>query len=306
MAGYGATTEAKLELELAGAGRRFVAQLIDGFILGFVCSLVSVPLLLATYRRLVSQALSDPESFSLDALGTAPLLIVLVELLVGFFYYVILHAWRGQTLGKMALGIRVVTESGQVPSLGTSLLRSIGYWLSALPLDLGYIWILVDPNKQGWHDKIARTYVVRARQYATVRPTRQYVAPPPHHEQPRATGPMQRTATPPPRKPGTREPAGAALVVLEGAQQGHEYHLPGGDARIGRQRQGNDIVLSGDRCVSREHALVREEHGHYTLFDRGSTTGTYVNGHPVKGPVLLHHGDEITMGQTRLRFVKLG
>lgn len=110
---------------------------------------------------------------------------------------------------------------------------------------------------------------------------------------------------PPSRPPRRREEANASLVVIAGQERGREYRLLRGDVPIGRRPEGNDIVLRGDRSVSREHALIREEHGHFTLFDRGAKAGTFVNGHRVREPVLLQDGDEIALGDTRLRFVKL-
>lgn len=68
----------------------------------------------------------------------------------------------GRTLGKMAVGTKVVNEDGIAPSLLTALVREvIGKFVSAIVLMLGYIWILFDPKFQGWHDKIASTYVIK-------------------------------------------------------------------------------------------------------------------------------------------------
>ncbi|MGH7748505.1 MAG: RDD family protein, partial [Candidatus Dormibacteria bacterium] len=66
------------------------------------------------------------------------------------------------TLGQRALGIRVLdaTTGGSI-SLGRSLLRYVGLVLSAIPLGLGLMWAGWDPRKQGWHDKLANTVVLR-------------------------------------------------------------------------------------------------------------------------------------------------
>ena len=70
----------------------------------------------------------------------------------------------GATLGKMALGMRVVDESGQKAGFFKVLIReTIGKIVSAIVLFLGYIWILFDGKRQGWHDKIGGTFVVKAR-----------------------------------------------------------------------------------------------------------------------------------------------
>jgi uncharacterized RDD family membrane protein YckC len=67
----------------------------------------------------------------------------------------------GQTPGKRLLHLKVVRCDGQPLSWGTAIVRYLGYWVSALPLYLGFLCILWDRNKQGFHDKIAGTVVVR-------------------------------------------------------------------------------------------------------------------------------------------------
>ena len=84
--------------------------------------------------------------------------------LIGLGYY--LYFWssygHGQTLGNRALGIRVVKTSGSELTLTDAFIRYVGLILSCIVLFIGVIWVAFDPNKQGWHDKIASTYVVKA------------------------------------------------------------------------------------------------------------------------------------------------
>jgi uncharacterized RDD family membrane protein YckC len=70
---------------------------------------------------------------------------------------------RGLTPGKRLLGLQVVRqESGEVPGFGTMFVREVvGRLLSALFLGLGYFWALADRNAQAWHDKLARTVVLK-------------------------------------------------------------------------------------------------------------------------------------------------
>jgi uncharacterized RDD family membrane protein YckC len=70
--------------------------------------------------------------------------------------------WNGQTLGMKALGIKVVKTDGSALTLSTAIIRYIGLIISFLVLLIGVIWVAFDANKQGWHDKIAGTYVVKA------------------------------------------------------------------------------------------------------------------------------------------------
>ena len=66
------------------------------------------------------------------------------------------------TPGKRAVGAVIVdARTGQRPSTGQFVIRYIGYYVSTIPLGLGFYWVGWDPRKQGWHDKMAGTVVVR-------------------------------------------------------------------------------------------------------------------------------------------------
>ena len=67
----------------------------------------------------------------------------------------------GQTPGKFAMGIRVIKADGGAISDVDAVIRAIGYQVSAMFFGLGFIWAFFDKNNQSWHDKLARTYVVR-------------------------------------------------------------------------------------------------------------------------------------------------
>jgi uncharacterized RDD family membrane protein YckC len=87
-----------------------------------------------------------------------------VTFILGLAYY--LYFWssygHGQTLGNRALSIRVVKTDGTELTLVDALIRYVGLIVSCIPLFIGVIWVAFDANKQGWHDKIAKTYVVKA------------------------------------------------------------------------------------------------------------------------------------------------
>jgi uncharacterized RDD family membrane protein YckC len=71
---------------------------------------------------------------------------------------------RQATPGKMALQLRVVdAKTGGTLTIGQSLVRYLGYYVSTIPLGIGLIWVAFDPKKQGWHDKLASTVVIRSR-----------------------------------------------------------------------------------------------------------------------------------------------
>ena len=60
--------------------------------------------------------------------------------------------------------MRVVDADGNRPGVGAVVMREVvGKILSALVIFIGFFWILVDDRRQGWHDKIGKTFVVKAR-----------------------------------------------------------------------------------------------------------------------------------------------
>jgi uncharacterized RDD family membrane protein YckC len=87
-----------------------------------------------------------------------------VAVLLYYAYMIYLTGSKGQTLGKMAFGIKVVkTDTDETPGYFSAFLREVvGKFLSSLVLLLGYLWMIWDSRKQTWHDKIAGTVVVKA------------------------------------------------------------------------------------------------------------------------------------------------
>jgi uncharacterized RDD family membrane protein YckC len=66
------------------------------------------------------------------------------------------------TPGKLAIGARIVdANTGKKPSTARLIVRYLGYFLASFPLGLGLLWVAFDRRKQGWHDKLANTVVVR-------------------------------------------------------------------------------------------------------------------------------------------------
>ena len=91
-------------------------------------------------------------------------------LTLGFAFliaYIVWAIWlfaHGTTPGKNLLKMYVVKEDRQRAGFGTMLFREwIGKWVSGLISGLGYLWILIDKDRQAWHDKLASTYVVERR-----------------------------------------------------------------------------------------------------------------------------------------------
>ncbi|NKE46061.1 RDD family protein [Roseomonas frigidaquae] len=130
-------------VELAGFGRRLAAQLLD------LLWLMPLSVLLGTIGALANGGeLSLGGELMANIIGTLLVLTFWVE--------------RQGTPGKLVLGLRIVdTETGLPPRFGRLVLRYLGYMISALPLCLGYFWMLWDARRQTWHDKMGRTLVIR-------------------------------------------------------------------------------------------------------------------------------------------------
>lgn len=137
-------------------GRRFAAVFIDGILLGILNQI-----LIRLFFSPPTPVPGAPPNIAL--LGPALLSASVVSVITTAAYAGGMLAARGQTLGKMALGLRVVGPDGNNPSLLRALLREVpGKWISGVVFCLGYLWMLWDEGQQTWHDKIAGTTVERA------------------------------------------------------------------------------------------------------------------------------------------------
>ncbi|MEZ4671978.1 MAG: RDD family protein [Anaerolineae bacterium] len=122
--------------ELADIGTRFMALIIDSLILGAITS-----------------------AFFGAAKGPG----VGAGIIVGIAYHwYFLTRQHGQTPGKMLMKIRVIKVDGTPIDDVTPILRYIGYYINSAVIMLGWLWATWDDQRQGWHDKIANTIVVRA------------------------------------------------------------------------------------------------------------------------------------------------
>lgn len=93
------------------------------------------------------------------------------------FYTLIPVAVKGQSLGKFLAGIKIITKKGDPLNLAKTLLRSLAYIISGLPLFLGFFWALKDKNHEAFHDKIAGTRVIHVKNSGTIKRLFLYAAP---------------------------------------------------------------------------------------------------------------------------------
>ena len=86
----------------------------------------------------------------------------LISYVLPFVIVVVFWIYKSATPGKMILGIKIVDSEthDKVPN-SRLILRYVGYYVSTIGLLLGFLWVAWDKRKQGWHDKIARTVVIK-------------------------------------------------------------------------------------------------------------------------------------------------
>jgi uncharacterized RDD family membrane protein YckC len=147
------TTDARIDtFEYAGFWLRGVASLIDSVLV--LC--VTFPLLLTIYGPTYLDATRTG-----FVAGGADVLLTWVAPAAAV---VVFWLYRQATPGKMALSMRVVdATTGDTLTVGQCVARYLGYFVSIIPLGLGLVWVAFDPKKQGWHDKLAGTVVVRVK-----------------------------------------------------------------------------------------------------------------------------------------------
>lgn len=125
----------------AGFWRRFAGAFIDGIVVGVATGILKA-------------ALGTTTGSSLGLVVSAA------------YFTAFVGAERGQTLGQMTLGIRVLgLDNGASIGYGRAFLRWVMSIVSAIVLLLGYLWMLWDKEKQCWHDKAANAVVVPVQDY---------------------------------------------------------------------------------------------------------------------------------------------
>jgi len=137
-------------VEFAGYGARIVAYLIDGI-------LINIAVWVIVFFAILTGSGSEINIIATILIGLA--------ILLGLVYFPFFWQRTGQTPGMQALNIRVVRDKDGGPvSWGSAILRLIGYGINSIVfgLPIGWLWILFDSRRRGWHDLIGSTVVVKA------------------------------------------------------------------------------------------------------------------------------------------------
>jgi uncharacterized RDD family membrane protein YckC len=141
--------EPVLELGVASGFERVIAGAIDLVFVG----LIQLTLFYLTTHLVAQRAGALPRS-ALVAMG-------LVGAVMAASYFLFFWSLSGQTLGKLLTGSRVVDRRGRALGFGRAAMRLAAMFVAALPLGAGFIGLWTDPERRGWHDRIAGTKVIR-------------------------------------------------------------------------------------------------------------------------------------------------
>ena len=270
----------EISYEYAGFWVRLLAWIIDIFILTILEYLL---VFLLVYQDISFIGILIIEEF----IG---LRILLFNFAFQFIYFTGFIYTKGATPGKSALGMKVVDEhTGRTVSLSSAIIRYFGYILSAIPLDLGFLWIAFSPNKRGWHDLMAGTVVIRKIENPSF----------------------------------SAESSNKVLVFSDESipqfkiylsyprlSEVGEMELPCDEQiTIGRDFDMSQIVMEDfDNSVSRAHAKLKvlEEGRRVVLEDCGSSNGTYLTSGKalIPGvPITLNQGQGFYLSKPEFSFV---
>lgn len=159
-----------LPTNYASFGRRLVAFIIDGILVGVAQSFVVLPILGFAGVSVAAgvspddlENMTDSEKLAmLGAMSGAFGVAQLINLLIGGAYFILMESSvRQATVGKLAVGIIVTDLNGGRITVVAALLRYVGRFVSALVLMIGYIMAAFTEKKQGLHDIIASTLVLK-------------------------------------------------------------------------------------------------------------------------------------------------
>jgi uncharacterized RDD family membrane protein YckC len=156
-------------VRFAGHGARLGAYILDAILVGAVITLLLIVMTVVFFGSLDwsidanGDVVVGDSGAAAAAIGLFTLGAVVISLM-SLLYFPFFWARGGATPGMRVAGIRVVNDrDGSRIGWGTAILRLIGFWVSAAVFYLGFVWILVDSRRRGWHDLIAGTCVISAR-----------------------------------------------------------------------------------------------------------------------------------------------
>jgi len=206
-----------------------------------------------------------------------------------FLYFLLMNSLIGATLGKLATSLRIrKADNLNEISFGKALGRFFALeYISPFPFNLGFLWAAWDPQKQTWHDKLARTIVV-------YKDTIVHPLPPP----------------PEPTSieiPMTGREFGE-IVFIAGTNKGKARKMLGEKVIIGRSdtskpHSAHIAFEDLEKMVSRPHCEVFVKDKRYYIRNLSSSKPTILNGRQIRQEEYLRNGDKIKLGNHEMKIL---
>lgn len=133
-------------MQNTGLLRRIAAILYDSLLVGALLFMATVPF--------IAVRGGEPVEASENLLYRVVMFVVVYVFFVGFW------SRSGRTLGMQSWGLQLETADGRIPSVAAASLRFFVALASLLPLGLGFLWQLWDPERLTWHDRVSKTRLV--------------------------------------------------------------------------------------------------------------------------------------------------
>jgi len=138
------------QMNYVGFWPRFGGFIIDGLLVFIVITPLGV-----------WASVSTPWLRAGGYLVAAPFILLGIAFVIGFLYFTLFWAWRGQTPGKMLIRAKVVRSNGEALSFGHAALRFLAFFVCFLTVYIGFIMVAFNLQKRGLHDTIADTRVIK-------------------------------------------------------------------------------------------------------------------------------------------------
>lgn len=279
-------------VRLAGFWIRTLARLVDGLILGIILLIMWLLIYLTFDAELSSFWDVYLLIVSVEEWTAVIVLYFLIYSIIYFSYYVVMNAKYGQTLGKIMTGLEIrdydnLYELSIGKTIGRFFALELFSWIPLVNI-LNFAWAGFDPNKQTWHDKLARTLVVY-KESLTEEPEVSSVGP---------------TTSERPSSPSMGGKEFGELIFTKGMMATKHYTLRGRSVLVGRKSELVHVTVNDpEKRISRIQCEIFEVNGRYKLRNRASVASTFLNGKALKEDTFLRSDDRIGFGSHEAKII---